>query len=132
MQKGLAIDCDGVLLCFSGPFSAWWNRHFAAEHGFTLVENPEVWAFDSRLTEAQLQPYVERFISTEPLLPLVSPDIPAHMASLRKAGFALHVVTAWPEKWSESRLRNLRHHGIEYDTIEFVPLPVESWLPSSA
>lgn len=119
MRKCLVFDVDGVLLNFAGPFSTWWNRLFSVQHKVTFDANPAVWNFDARWPERELQPYVDNFIATSPFLPLVSSDIPDHLAALQRR-YDIHLVTAWPVKWSSDRIQNLLSHGIYYDTLEFV------------
>ena len=69
-----------------------------------------------------MQPYVEKFISTSPFLSLLSPDIPKKLAHLRET-YDIHLVTAWPDRWSEDRIKNLAALGIVYDTIHFITPP---------
>lgn len=111
----IIIDIDGVILNFSKSFSDWWNNCYSSS--YIISDNPHDWQFDHPDKNA-IYRGIMIFYKADLDYPLIESEIPEYIQKLQEK-YHIHLVTAFPEKYKESRIRNLSMYNIPYDEITF-------------
>jgi phosphoglycolate phosphatase-like HAD superfamily hydrolase len=115
----IALDADGVLLDYGLAYASAWQRAFGA---FPGERDPQAyWPVDrwdvERVTGERLdifrRAFDDEFWSSIPPVP----GAVEACHTLITAGYELVCVTALPERFRESRERNLRLHGFPIDLV---------------
>lgn len=111
----IVVDVDGVILNFNRGFVDYYNT---IKGGIEIIENTESWDWGLIGPALEdLRKHIKEYIDNGPHLEIIDGEWPELMQTIRKNKHYIIIVTAYHNH--ESRIKNLKHYGIEYDEIHF-------------